>query len=54
MTSLGNSGSSCLTPASFTPGTSAAVSTYTTPGMASAGAVSIERTWACACGACTG
>ena len=32
MTSLGNSGSSCLTPASLTPGTSSAVSTRTTPG----------------------
>ena len=36
----GNSGSSCLTPASLTPGTSSAVSTRTTPGTSSAGAVS--------------
>ena len=38
MTSSGNSGSSCLTPASLTPGTSAAVSTLTTPGTSRAGA----------------
>ena len=34
----GNSGSSCLTPASLTPGTSSAVSTRTTPGTSYAGA----------------
>ena len=48
MTSSGNSGSSCLTPASLTPGTSAAVSTRTTPGTASAGSVRspVIRAWA--------
>ena len=51
--SLGNSGSSCLTPASFTPGTSSAVSTRTTPGTSSAGATS-RVTRACACSDCTG
>ena len=51
--SLGKSGSSCLTPASLSPGTSAAVSTRTTPGTSSAGATS-SVTRACACSDCTG
>ena len=50
---LGKSGSSCLTPASLTPGTSSAVSTRTTPGTSSAGATS-SVTRACACSDCTG
>ena len=36
MTSAGNSGSSCFSPASLSPGTSAAVSTRTTPGTVAA------------------
>ena len=50
ITSSGKSGSSCLTPASLTPGTSAAVSTRTTPGTASAPRRRrgrVTRAWAC-------
>ena len=54
LTSSGNSGSSCLTPASLMPGTSAAVSTRTTPGTSYAAATSSRVTRAWACGACTG
>lgn len=54
ITSEGNSGSSCLTPASLTPGTSSAVSTRTTPGTSSAGAVSSRVTLAWAWNAWTG
>jgi hypothetical protein len=51
--SSGKSGSSCLAPASFRPGTSAAVSTRITPGTSSAGVTS-SATRACACSDCTG
>ena len=54
ITSSGNSGSSCLTPESLRPGTSALVSTRTTPGTARAGRVSSRVIRACACGAWTG
>ena len=53
-TSDGNSGSSYLTPASLTPGTSAAVSTRTTPGTSSAASVRSAVTFAWVCGAWTG
>ena len=54
-TSLGNSGSSCrLAPESPSPGTSAPVSTQTTPGIRIAGDTSILVTRAWACGASTG
>src|SRR5439155_6604997 len=49
ITSPGNNGSSCFTPASFTPGTSSAVNTRTTPGTSYAGFTrsAVTRAWAC-------
>ncbi|SIH09456.1 Uncharacterised protein [Mycobacteroides abscessus subsp. abscessus] len=52
--SVGSIGSSCLTPWSLTPGTSAAVMTRTTPGTAYAGAASTRSRLAWACSDWTG
>ncbi len=54
ITSSGKRGSSPLTPASFTPGTSARVRTRATPGTLRAGETSTFSTRACACGDPTG